>query len=141
MDKHTDVTTNFLIYKLNLLIKNNYQKQLKEFDITTEQWQVLKSLYLNDQCNQKELAKICFKDQAALTRILDILEKKELVKREKSQNDRREFLIVLTSEGEELAEKTMALISEEIKRMYSGFTDEEENALKSLLKKLVDNLE
>lgn len=141
MDKHTDVTTNFLIYKLNLLIKNNYQKQLKEFDITTEQWQVLKSLYLNDQCNQKELAKICFKDQAALTRILDILEKKELVKREKSQNDRREFLIVLTSEGEELAEKTMALISEEIKRMYSGFTDEEENTLKSLLKKLVDNLE
>lgn len=49
----------------------------KGFDITVDQWTILKALYETDQLSQKELAKRCGKDQPTLTRIVDILLKKK----------------------------------------------------------------
>lgn len=138
-DSHKGII--WFIHKANLLIKGAFQKELINYDITTEQWSVLNELYRQDRCNQKELAQICFKDQAALTRILDILEKKELVKREKSPNDRREFLILITAKGQELIEKVSPQVQEFIQRTYSGLDAAEKETLKLLLQKLTNSLE
>lgn len=131
----------WFIYKSNLLIKGIFQKELNNFNITTEQWSVLSKLYRQDKCNQKELARICFKDQAALTRILDILEKKELLKREKSPNDRREFLIIITAKGQDLIEKITPVFQEVNDRIYAGLGEEERETLRLLLSKLTESLE
>ena len=73
------------IYKARVLMRNKLSKKLKDFDITGEQWSVLKHVFEKEGCNQKDLATRCLKDRAALTRILDILEKKSLIKRERNR--------------------------------------------------------
>ncbi|WP_258168971.1 MarR family winged helix-turn-helix transcriptional regulator [Paenibacillus sp. AR247] len=69
---------------------------LKDDDITPEQWTVIKRLSEQDGITQKDLAWIADKDQANLTKILDILERKHLVRRSRNEEDRRSFLIYIT---------------------------------------------
>lgn len=140
MQCNYDESLIWFVHKANLLLKSNLQKELKNFNITTEQWGILNELYRQDRCNQKELANKCYKDQAALTRILDILEKKELVNRQKSLNDRREFLIKITNEGQQLVDRIRPHVQESIKRTHAMLSDEERCTIKDLLKKLTNNL-
>ena len=49
------------------------------FDITIDQWLVLKSLQENSHLSQNEIADLVFKDMASITRIIELLVKKELV--------------------------------------------------------------
>lgn len=133
------------LYTANLLLRNTLQKELKTFNISTEQWTILKELYhqyKNDKgkfFNQKDLSVRCVKDQAALTRTLDILEKKELVKREKSLKDRREFLISITPNGIALAENILPTSKALIESLNLIFTEEEMSTLHNLLNKLIDS--
>lgn len=73
--------------------------QMKEFDVTPEQWTVLRRLAEQDGISQKQLALKSEKDQPTLTRILDILERKELISKQKNKEDRRSFLIFITEKG------------------------------------------
>ena len=140
MQCNYDESLIWFVHKANLFLKSNLQKELKDFNITTEQWGILNELYKQDRCNQKELANRCYKDQAALTRILDILEKRGLINREKSLNDRREFLIIITSEGQELVNQIRPHVQESIKKTHAMLSDEERCIVKDLLKKLTTNL-
>ncbi|WP_315065636.1 MarR family transcriptional regulator [uncultured Clostridium sp.] len=131
---------NILIHQSNIILRNILQKELYNYDITAEQWAILIELYNDEGINQKELAKRCLKDTAALTRSLDVLEKREIVKREKSPNDRREFLILLTSNGRELVEKLLPIVLEVRKKITSVLSEEENSTLSSLLQKLIKGL-
>lgn len=87
--------------------------QLKPFGITTEQWSVLRTLSEADEITQKELSERADKDQATLTKILDLLEKNEFIERVQNPSDRRSFLIKITNKGTELV-KDVAPFLEEI---------------------------
>jgi DNA-binding MarR family transcriptional regulator len=87
--------------------------QLKPFGITTEQWSVLRTLSESDEITQKELSERADKDQATLTKILDLLEKNEFIERVQNPSDRRSFLIKITNKGTELV-KDVAPFLEEI---------------------------
>lgn len=50
----------------------------QDFDITIDQWAVIKILYNADPMTQKELSEESSKDQPTLTRIIDLLIKKIL---------------------------------------------------------------
>ncbi|WP_186429710.1 MarR family winged helix-turn-helix transcriptional regulator [Clostridium sp. BSD9I1] len=131
---------NILIHQSNIILRNILQKELNNYDITAEQWAILIELYNDEGINQKELAKRCFKDTAALTRSLDILERRDIIKREKSSNDRREFLIFLTINGRKLVENLLPMVLEVRKRITSVLSEEENNMLSSLLQKLIKGL-
>ncbi|SDW18565.1 MarR family winged helix-turn-helix transcriptional regulator [Paenibacillus sp. PDC88] len=77
--------------------------RLKSYDITTEQWSVLLQIYMNEGLNQREIAVKAYKDQPTTTRILDMLEKKNLIIRKPSQKDRRAFELFLTDLGRDLS--------------------------------------
>ncbi|MCA1055462.1 MarR family transcriptional regulator [Rossellomorea aquimaris] len=115
---------------------------LKGFDITPEQWTVLKRLSENDGINQKELAVKSEKDQPTVTRILDILERKELISKQKNAEDRRSFLLFITEKGTALKEELSPFI-EEIweNRILSGISEEELDTYRHVLIKMNENLE
>lgn len=129
------------LYKAHVLTRNTLSKELKDFNITVEQWNVVKHLSEREGCNQKDLAKRCLKDRAALTRILDILEKKDIIKRKSSPNDRREFLIFLTSIGKKTFSDISPIMNATASRNFNNFTFDEIDNLKSLLDKLISNLD
>ncbi|MFT9850084.1 MarR family winged helix-turn-helix transcriptional regulator [Aneurinibacillus sp. REN35] len=99
---------------------------LKDFDITPEQWTVIKRLADRDGISQKELSCNVDKDQATLTRILDILERKELIQKQMNKEDRRSFLIYLTEKGREIKEELYPLVEEMFEKVLLENISEDE---------------
>lgn len=106
LDKSIGMYINYINRKILRFLSLN----LKKYNITTEQWSILLHLLEKDGVNQKQLAKKVDKDQATLVRILDILERKKLVVRKKSAEDRRSFLIYLTVEGKKLEDEVYPFV-------------------------------
>lgn len=140
MYKNINNSLSSLVYKTNIALRSKLQTALKEFDITSEQWVTLNKLNEEDGCNQRELSIDIFKEQASITRTLDILEKKELIERRKSSNDRREFLIFITNKGKQLLENTRPSTAAYSDLLNSILSNEETQILKSLLIKLFNGL-
>jgi DNA-binding MarR family transcriptional regulator len=72
------------------------------FEITKNQWIVLKKLSANDGTIQNELAFITDRDKTFLTRLITTMEKKELVRRVSSIIDKRQNIIYITEKGKKL---------------------------------------
>lgn len=136
-----DETTPWLVYKARHLLKKRIQNKLKDYDISSEQWSVLNTVYMKKGCNQITLAEILLKDGATITRILNILENKKLVRREKSTHDKREYLIYLTEYGINLYNKALPVVVQNTEETDSIFSDSELKELHYLLNKLVLSLE
>lgn len=114
--------------------------QLKEYEVTPEQWSVLKSLEINDGVTQKELSQKTDKDQATLTRILDILERKLLIERRPNKEDRRSFLIHITEAGKKLKEHLYPFIEGLYgKQLLNGISEEDLNLLQQVLIQINEN--
>lgn len=58
-----------------------FNHEFKQYGLTSEQWSLLKSLHEEDGITIKELTQRVEKDQGNVTRILDLLTKKSLIKR------------------------------------------------------------
>ena len=86
-----------------------------------------------------ELARTCEMDAGAMTRLLDRLEAKGLLRRTRSPDDRRVVNLELTEEGREAAAKIPVLLSVLQNECLSGFTAEEWQTLKSLLRRVLAN--
>ncbi len=103
--------------------------------ITPEQFSVLSHLWQKDGLQQTELALCTNRNRANVTRILDILERENIVKRMDDANDRRVFRIYLTDKGKSLREATAKCAEQSIKDSLKGLTkDEIDTCIKVLLK-------
>ena len=72
---------------------------LKEGGLTVSQFGVLEALYHLGPMSQKEIAQKILKTPGNLTMVIDNLEKRGLVSKERSQKDRRYLNIALTDDG------------------------------------------
>lgn len=132
----------FHVEKMMRAVKEHTVKEFKthKFPVTKDQWVILKRIADEDGSNQKEIAESTFKDPASLTRILDLLEKKGLVKRESSLNDRRTFIIRLTVDGKRLVDKMIPVVQEIRKRALKGISKSEEEIAKKVMGKIYNNI-
>ena len=116
-------------------------RSLESYNITLEQWVVLSTLAEQENINQKTLSLKSGKDPASLLRILDILERKHLVKRGVDKLDRRAFLLQITAQGKSLVENVAPFIEERFKEITADIPNDEVSVFKQVLKKMDDNLE
>ncbi len=80
---------------MNMFICDVFQKN--NIQVTKEQWIVLKILHDDtDGIIQNELAFITNRNKASLTRLINVMEKNNLVARIPSQKDSRKNLIYIT---------------------------------------------
>jgi MarR family transcriptional regulator, transcriptional regulator for hemolysin len=111
----------------------------KGFNITIDQWLILKTLQENKQLSQNQIAELVYKDVASLTRILELLVKKNFVKRKISVTDRRKFDLVITETGNLMIKNIYPIIIENRKQALKGLNKENITKLKSLLEKMISN--
>lgn len=109
------------------------------FDITIDQWLVLKSLQENSHLSQNEIADLVFKDMASITRIIELLVKKELVERHINNSDRRKFELKITKNGKKMIELISPIVENNRKQALKGITKLEQNNLTSRLEILINN--
>jgi DNA-binding MarR family transcriptional regulator len=114
---------------------------LKPYHITTEQWSVLRTLNESDEISQKELSRRSDKDQATLTKILDLLVKQENVERLANPQDRRSFLVKITPKGAKLVEQLTPYIEEVFIKITSGLDDDKLAMFREVLLTMENNIE
>lgn len=123
-------------------IKLSLQRKFNEIkvDITVDQWVVLLELHQHGIQNQVELCEHCTKDAPTITRIIELLVKKELVTRESCQIDRRRYNISLSKKGKVLVQKLLPLIIEFRKQGWNGLTEKDIIHIERITKKIQENL-
>ena len=132
----------FITGKASTAIARRLQKKFNTagLTITIEQWSVLYHLWKQEGISQQELCNATFRDKPSLTRLIDNLEKLNLVKRVASQNDRRINLIYLTKQGQKLQEETMALADETLNEALIRVPTDRVDVCKEVLQVVYDNL-
>ncbi len=132
----------FIIYRTALALKGALQRCFKEngYEITAEQWAILRQLWEEDGLSQREIADRAAKDKPNITRMLDALEKKLLVFRQPDPQDRRKYCIYLTKDGRQLYERLSPLAQSLRQKVTANLTGPEIDSLKTTLDKIYQNL-
>src|SRR5580698_4690647 len=132
----------FITGKASTAIARNLQKRFNAagIKITIEQWSVLYHLWKDDGKSQQELCSATYRDKPSITRLVDNLEKQQLVKRVPSESDRRINLIYLTRHSLRLQEDTMALAEATLNEALEGVPEDRIEICKEVLQIVYDNL-
>jgi DNA-binding MarR family transcriptional regulator len=132
----------FITGKASTAIARRLQKKFNtaELNLTIEQWSVLYHLWKQDGISQQELCNATFRDKPSITRLVDNLEKLQLVKRVSSDSDRRMNLIFLTKQAQKLQEESMGLAEETLNEALEGVPAERIEICKEVLQIVYDNL-
>src|ERR1043165_3719419 len=117
----------FVTGKASTAIARRLQKRFNNagLNLTIEQWSVLYHLWKEDGRSQQQLCNATFRDKPSITRLVDNLEKLNLVKRVASENDRRINLIYLTKNAQKLEEQTMTMAEETLNEALRGVPGEQ----------------
>lgn len=111
-----------------------------EYDITPEQWAIIKQLLQEEGISQKELSIAVRKDQNTTKAIVDKLTNKGYIHREGNPLDKRAFILTLTPKAREIAPKLSKLDEEMIDTLKEGLSSEELDTLANILKRIQRNL-
>jgi DNA-binding MarR family transcriptional regulator len=113
--------------------------ELAPMDITAAQYVILMSLALGEAESASGLCKDISYDPGAMTRMLDRLERRGLVRRVAHPNDLRTFNLELTAEGEAVYPKLRASVMKVLNRFLRGFTPKEAKQLEGFLLRMLEN--
>ena len=133
----------FYVNILNSRIKKCFFDRLQEngINITPEQYLVMDILWENQSLSQQNIADVIQKDKNSVTKIIDSLEKKNLVSRVVDKNDRRINRIELTKEGKALEKITTEVAIKFMNDTIEGIDNQDLNTFVDVMRKLKGNLE
>ena len=133
----------FITGKASTAIARRLQKKFNAagLNLTIEQWSVLYHLWKQEGISQQELCNATYRDKPSITRLVDNLEKLNLVKRVPSDNDRRINLIYTTKQAQKLQEVSMQLAEETLNEALETVPADKVDVCKEVLKVVYDNLQ
>lgn len=108
------------------------------YDLSREQYELLRVLWAEDHVNQQTISQRLQKDKYNVTKLLNTLTKRGFVQRKMCQEDKRNNFVILTDKGIQI-QQALNEIEEQIHRDLTFFITSEE--IKSgvwVLKKMTD---
>ena len=137
-----DINLGMLIGQVHRLstkkfVQNSHNSGL---DISMDQWIVLGPIWENEGISHKEISEYCLKDKTSVTKIIDTLEKKNLVVRVPDQLDHRVKRVVLSNKGKELFLQAIPIMELTRDELRDGITEQDIESLRSVLTKIYNNL-
>ena len=132
----------FLTGKAYTALTRRLQKNFREggIAVTSEQWSILYSLWEEEGLTQQELALRTFREKTAITRIIDNMERSNLVVRVTDKNDRRSNLIYLTKGGRQLKEVCLQQAGRTLDEALQGVDHADIAIAQKTLRKVFENL-
>ena len=127
---------------LNCKLKKHFSEVFKKngVNLTAEQYLVMDTLWNEGTLTQQAIAYIIQKDKNSVTQFIDNLEKKGLVARSVSKDDRRVNNIVVTKEGMALKDSTKQLAIETMEKALEGIPEQDVLTFVDVLKKVCANI-
>jgi DNA-binding MarR family transcriptional regulator len=114
--------------------------ELAALEISAAQFIVIAALALADSPKSaSDLCKGISYDAGAMTRMIDRLETKGLIRRNRRPEDRRVVYLELTEEGARAYPRMREVSMGVVNRFLQGFSATEARQLESLLERMLDN--
>ncbi|HKT73594.1 MAG TPA: MarR family transcriptional regulator [Steroidobacteraceae bacterium] len=113
--------------------------ELAKLEVTSAQFAVLSWLCLYGARSASDLCRSISYDAGAMTRMVDRLESKGLVRRSRSADDRRLVHIELTDAGNTAFPPMRAVAVRVLNRFLRGFSKSEARQLESFLTRMLEN--
>lgn len=108
-------------------------------NLTRQQVILMKILFHDGPLPQHDLAYFTDRDKASLTRLLSTLEKKNLVARITSPEDKRVNLVHLTKNGEKVLNEITPILLEVIMHMQEGISEADQKVVINVMKRIQEN--
>ncbi|MEM6735842.1 MAG: MarR family transcriptional regulator [Bacteroidota bacterium] len=123
------------------IVRQDLINRFKEegVDLTPEQWVVVSKLKTDGKMYQTDLANLTFRDKPTVSRIVDLLVRKNMVARERDQKDGRKFFISLTHHGKKVVKKAYPAVEASRELGWTNLSEEEYTLLIKLLDKIFIN--
>jgi DNA-binding MarR family transcriptional regulator len=112
----------------------------KGIPLTKAQMITLRILSGQDGIAQNNLAFITNRDKASLTRLIDTMEKKELVHRTHSTADKRVKQVFITKKGRHVIDSAMPALHEIMNEVQDGLSQKEIDTTLKVLKIISKNI-
>ncbi|WP_428740328.1 MarR family winged helix-turn-helix transcriptional regulator [Tenacibaculum sp.] len=139
-----DSPTGTILYFIEKTIKE-YRKLCQRnidktgLDITVDQTLLLIIINDNSKLSQKEMAELLFKDYASVTRMIELMVKKDYLIREVNKNDRRRFNLLISEKGRASLKALEPTIQENRSVALHGLINEELIQMNTSLQKIIAN--
>ena len=142
-NKIIDQSIGYLVGRLSRAIIKRLSKKFQDagIDVSYEQWSILVHLYRQDGQTQQSLARTAVKDKAAITRLLNGLEKKNIVLRIPDRNDKRSNLVYLTNKAKELKPHLIGFVEEMLDEAAQGIDPDEMTRCRATINNIFANFD
>ncbi|HEV2305020.1 MAG TPA: MarR family transcriptional regulator [Candidatus Acidoferrales bacterium] len=117
-----------------------HDKALAQFGLTSRQGIVLMNCARGEANTPVELAVFNGLDVSSMSRMLDRLEKKGLLRRSRTDKDRRKVTVQLTPKGRALIRKAVPVAARVAVHAWRGVSERERQTLRNIVHKVLGNL-
>lgn len=129
----------YLMSKARMALLDAVERELAPLEITAAQFIILTHLANSMASSASEMCRGMQYDPGAMTRMIDRLEQKELVRRIAIPGDRRTVKLELTDEGRSVYSKVKPMAVGVLNRLLRGFNKKEVRELEEYLKRIIAN--
>lgn len=140
MDKDPNILNHLCIGEMASVFYRQFQiyinQHMKSYRVNSSEVIYLLKMKDDEAVTQTSLADMFFTDNAIVTRSLQSMEKKGLVVRKRSKEDKRSILVSLTAKGKKAREKSLSIRLAWKEKIFSGLSPEEEAHITSLYQKI-----
>jgi DNA-binding MarR family transcriptional regulator len=130
-----------LMGRVRVALLDALDAELEPLGLKASDYIVLVTLASGAQVTAASVCSVIAHDPGAMTRKIDALEKKGLVRRLRSETDRRAIHLELTPEGRKLYPRMMNSVVGVINEFLHGFSKAEVREMESMLKRILANAE
>ncbi|WP_346935047.1 MarR family transcriptional regulator [Clostridium sp.] len=130
----------FITNKSAKKLADEFNRRLQEHGTTRVQWIALFYIGKAGEISQKELSDYMDIKESSMVRLIDRMEKEELVERRKDSEDRRITKIILTDRGKFLKEELMPIGQEFQNDVVKGISKENLEVFKAVLQRMTYNI-
>jgi MarR family transcriptional regulator, 2-MHQ and catechol-resistance regulon repressor len=109
---------------------------VRECGLTPAQFDIIATLGNTPGMAYKELGEKTLITKGTLTGVIERLEQKGLVARERSCGDKRSFFVRLTAEGERVFDQAFPRVLDHGRKLFSDYTEADFEAMDQPLRKL-----
>lgn len=130
----------YRIKLLSQLLARRFQERLDSFGLTPFHWVVLCCLWEENGLPTSSIGDRLHQVGGTLTGVLDRMEERGLVRRERDRQDRRIWRIWLTTEGEHLKEVLPAIALEVRESTLRGMSESDRQLMSQMVDQMIANL-
>jgi DNA-binding MarR family transcriptional regulator len=129
----------YLVNRIRTEILDAMDRELAPFDVTGAQYVILSQIYFGMADSSSGLCRGISYDPGAMTRMIDRLEAKGLLRRVRNAEDRRSVNLEMTAEGMQAFPRMKEVSVAVQNRFLRGFSAGEARQLEDFLKRVLNN--